>query len=46
MQGVGVRLPARSNEEHHVARDADILQLRHERVHQPRLHNNGTVIYV
>lgn len=41
MQGVGLRLPARPDEENDFFRDADILQLHHGRIRQPRLHNHG-----
>ena len=41
MQGMGLRLPARPDEENDFFRDADILQLHHGRIRQPRLHNHG-----
>lgn len=43
-QGMGVHFSARPDKGHNFVRNADILQLHHERVGQPHLHNHGTIL--
>ena len=41
IQGMGVHISARSDDQHNINRDPDILQLHHQRIEQPHLHVLG-----